>query len=337
MRNPNGYGSVAKLSGNRRRPFVVRKTIGFNKKGHPIYKSIGYYTTRKEGLKALGLYNNDPYDLDTAKTTFEELFELWKEERGEKLGKSNRRSLYSAFKHCSILHKMKYKTIRAFNMQKCIDECGKGYSTQGAIKNLLRHLDRFALEMDIITRCYSDLLTSESIPDTSSTPLSDEEIKLVWKAESQPWVDSILVFLYTGFRISELLDVRIENVDLEQGIIKGGKKTRAGKDRIIPIHSKIRHIIERRIAQGGQFLFDVDGKRIPNSAYYTLWGDIMDTLGMEHTPHDCRHAFRSRLDSAGANKKCIDLMMGHKSKDVGERVYTHKTIEELKEAIELIE
>jgi hypothetical protein len=42
------------------------------------------------------------------------------------------------------------------------------------------------------------------------------------------------------------------------------------------------------------------------------------------------------LDSAGANKVCIDLMMGHKSKEVGERIYTHKTIEELKAAIELI-
>ena len=40
--------------------------------------------------------------------------------------------------------------------------------------------------------------------------------------------------------------------------------------------------------------------------------------------------------AAGANKVCIDLMMGHKSKEVGERVYTHKTIEELKSAIELI-
>jgi hypothetical protein len=36
------------------------------------------------------------------------------------------------------------------------------------------------------------------------------------------------------------------------------------------------------------------------------------------------------------NKVCIDLMMGHKSKEVGERVYTHKTVQELKDAIELI-
>jgi len=53
-------------------------------------------------------------------------------------------------------------------------------------------------------------------------------------------------------------------------------------------------------------------------------------------PHECRHTFRSQLDSAGANKVCIDLMMGHKSKGTSERVYTHKTIQELKENIELI-
>ena len=62
----------------------------------------------------------------------------------------------------------------------------------------------------------------------------------------------------------------------------------------------------------------------------------MKQLSMSHTPHECRHTFRSRLDSAGANKKCIDLLMGHKSKDVGERVYTHKTLDELKDTINLL-
>ena len=62
----------------------------------------------------------------------------------------------------------------------------------------------------------------------------------------------------------------------------------------------------------------------------------MKKLNQEHTPHECRHTFRSRLDSAGANKVCIDLMMGHKSTEVGERVYTHKTIEELANALALV-
>ena len=88
--------------------------------------------------------------------------------------------------------------------------------------------DKFALELDIVNRCYSDLLTSEPIPETSKTPFTEEEINAVWGIASTPWADSVLAFLYTGFRISELLDLRISNVNLAEGTIQGGTKTRAG-------------------------------------------------------------------------------------------------------------
>lgn len=337
MKHPNGYGTVAKLSGNRRNPFVVRKTKGWDDRGYPIYDTIGYYPTREAGLIALAQYNNDPWDVDKEKTTFEELFQLWEEKKLPKLGKSNQSSLKSAVKHCSKLFKMKYKLVRAYHMQDCIDNCGKGYSTQGAIKNLLGHLDNFALELDIIKTRYSELVTSAPIPETSKTPFNNEEITALWNISGQPWVDSVLIFLYTGFRISELLDIQTANVDLEAGTIKGGTKTRAGKDRVIPIHSLILPFITAWVNQGGEYLFTYNGNKLSSSQYYIFWDDVMKLINTEHTPHECRHTFRSRLDSAGANKRCIDLLMGHKSKDVGERVYTHKTVQELKDAIELLD
>ena len=336
MKHPNGYGTVAKLSGNRRNPFVVRKTKGWDDRGYPIYDTIGYYPTREAGLIALAQYNNDPWDVDKEKTTFEELFQLWEEKKLPKLGKSNQSSLKSAVKHCSKLFKMKYKLVRAYHIQDCIDNCGKGYSTQGAIKNLFGHLDNFALELDIIKTRYSELVTSAPIPETTKIPFTDEEITALWNISGQPWIDSVLIFLYTGFRISELLDIQTANVDLEAGTIKGGTKTRAGKDRVIPIHSLILPFVTARMNQGGEYLFTHNGNKLSSSQYYIFWNDIMKLMNTEHTPHECRHTFRSRLDSAGANKRCIDLLMGHKSKDVGERVYTHKTIQELKDAIELV-
>lgn len=84
------------------------------------------------------------------------------------------------------------------------------------------------------------------------------------------------------------------------------------------------------------YLFEYNGKRMNQTTYREFWATPMEQLKMEHTPHETRHTFRSRLDSAGANKVCIDRLMGHKSKGTGERVYTHKTIEELKLNIELI-
>ena len=74
MRNPNGYGTVVKLSGNRRRPYAVRKTAGFNEKGYPVYKNIGYAETKAEGLMILAEYNRNPYDIDLHKITVEEVY-----------------------------------------------------------------------------------------------------------------------------------------------------------------------------------------------------------------------------------------------------------------------
>lgn len=336
MKNPNGYGSVVKLSGNRRNPYVARKTKGWDERGYPVYDVIGYYPTREAGMIALAEYNRNPYDIDAAKITFSGLFDKWSEKKLPKLGTSLQRSLKSAFKHCVTIEKLRYKDLRSYHMQDCIDGCGCGYSTQGTIKNLFGHLDRFAMELDVIQKMYSPLTTSEPIPDTTKQPFTDAEVNTVWTIQNDEWVDSVLVLLYGGWRIGELLTLQTANVDLKNWTIRGGIKTRAGKDRIVPIHTKIRPFVQRRFEQGNQYLFSDEGEKCSTSAYYEFWYQIMGKLNTKHTPHECRHTFRSRLDSAGANKVCIDLMMGHKSKEVGEKVYTHKTIEELRAAIELI-
>lgn len=337
MKNPNGFGTVVKLSGNRRNPYAVRKTNGFNEKGHPIYVNIGYAPTKEAGMIMLAEYNKRPWDIEADKITFAELFELWKEKRMIKLGKANAASLCSAYKHCQILDHERYNKIKSYQMQDCIDSCGKGYSTQGAIKNLFGHLDRFAMELDVITKRCSDLLTSDPIPETTKQIFTDEEVQRVWDNQQLEWADSLLFFLYTGFRISEVLEIKISKVDLEQWTVTGGTKTAAGKNRLIPIHSKIQGIVQKRVEQSKSgYLFEYKGKRISQSQYREFWSTLMEQLQMEHTPHETRHTFRSRLDSAGANKVCIDRLMGHKSKGTGERVYTHKTILELRQNIELI-
>ena len=180
LKNPNGYGTVTKLSGNRRKPWIVKE----GKSGKQ--KPIGYTATKEEGLILLAQYNNDPWDIKTDKITLEELYTLWLEKRAVKLGASNRSSLKSAYKHCSKLAKTNYKQIKSYQMQDCIDGCGKGYSTQGAIKNLWGHLDRFAMELDIIMKCNSNLLTSEPIPETTKEVFTDKEVSRLWENQNLP-------------------------------------------------------------------------------------------------------------------------------------------------------
>lgn len=334
IRNPNGYGTVAKLSGKRRNPFIVKKVIGWNENGHPIYSIIGYAESREAGNILLAEYNRDPWNVDRAKITLGQLYALWAEKKMPKLGRSNSNVLRAAFNYISSLSPMQYKSIKAYQMQETIDRCGKSASTQASIKNLWGHLDRFAIEMDIITRSYSPLLTSAPIPETNRLPFTTEEVARLWEHQNEPWVDAVLILIYSGWRISELLNLKPENIDLLNGTMQGGTKTKAGKNRIVPIHSKIFPLVRARLADGAPRLISYKGKPCSDSQFRVIWANLMQTLHMQHTPHECRHTFETQLDSAGANRKCIDLLMGHVSKDTGNRVYNHKTLEELKTAIE---
>lgn len=334
-RNPNGYGCVTKLKGNRSRPWVVKVTV-YDEEGHGRQVPIDYAKTEEQGNIILGQYNDNPWNIDRNKVTLVELYNRWSKIKLPKLGNSLQSSLKAAFKHCQKYYGMKYRKIKAYHMQDCIDNCGCSYSTQGAIKNLWGHLDRFAFECDIIEKMYSTITTAPPIPETTKEPFSEEQIQALWNIQNQEWVDTVLIYLYSGFRLTELLGMKTEQVDLTEKIFKGGVKTASGKNRIVPIHSRILPFVTAQVEQGNEYLFSYNGKKISQSQYYIFWNSVMQQINAEHTPHEARHTFRSRLDSAGGNKKCIDLLMGHKSKDVGERIYTHKTLQELRDTIDLL-
>ncbi len=59
------------------------------------------------------------------------------------------------------------------------------------------------------------------------------------------FIDTILILIYTGMRVGELLDIRLDNVYLDQKYMIGGSKTEAGKDRVIPLHDRILPLVEK--------------------------------------------------------------------------------------------
>ena len=80
MKMPNGYGSVVKLTGRRRKPWMVRITTGVvmdmeTMKAKQIRQVLGYYASRTEALQALADYNDDPYNLESARYTFRYCYE----------------------------------------------------------------------------------------------------------------------------------------------------------------------------------------------------------------------------------------------------------------------
>lgn len=334
MKNPNGYGCVVKLSGNRRNPYCARRTVGYNDKGHPIYKAIGYYPTRKDAMMALADYNRTPFDLDLAKVTFSQLYTKWSTREFPKMSKSSVLASKASYNHSKMIWDMPYKNIKSYHMQEVVDNCNKSYATKNAIKNLFNALDNYALELEIILKKNSELVKGETIPDSTRTPFTADEINKLWNNLDVENVKNILIFIYSGFRINELLSMKLDSINWDEMYFQGGIKTASGKNRIVPIHPLIQQFLLEKKEKMYKYVLSIN--KIDIHEYYSIWKKSMEILEMNHTPHECRHTFRSLLDSAGANKVCIDMMMGHKSKGTGERVYTHKTIEELRNALLLV-
>ncbi len=80
-----------------------------------------------------------------------------------------------------------------------------------------------------------------------------------------------------------------------------------------------------------------EGKKISYNQYMRyIWNPIMEQLEMSHTPHECRHFCATALNNAGVDDLTRKYILGHKTDvDITDR-YTHRTIEQLIEAIDKI-
>lgn len=340
MKLPNGFGTVYKMQGKRRKPWIARKTIGFTNKGKQKYVTIGTFESKKEALAELVKFNENPYDVKQSKLTFKNLYERFKDESIDKLSKSAQNGYNAAFAHCSPLHNKIFADLKASDLQRVVDNCNKSYETKRKIRSLLNGVYKYAMKNDIVSKDYSTYIELGKRETTiDRVPFSDAEIKRLYEVEQEiPMVDTILILIYSGFRIGELLEMKTENIDLENRVMTGGLKTDAGKNRVVPISDKIMPLIVKRYNPNNKFLIvNRFGRQMTYSNYVREYFEpAMEQLGMKHKTHDCRHTWFTLMDKAGANKIAIKKIGGHASYQTSEKVYTHKDIEDLKEAIDLL-
>lgn len=334
MRFSNGFGSVVKLGGNRRKPYGARVTVGWID-GKQKYKYIGYYANQKEALAALLAYNGGEMDVDANKITFLELYELWMEKNAKSFTDVNRKSYENiATKWCESLHKRKFTSIKSDDIQRILDGCDRSKPFKQKIRSFFNQLYKYADERDICRKNMAQFTKVESEQEAREGKIfTDEEIAKLWERKDELIPAATLVLLYTGMRVSELLEMKLENVNFEERYMVGGKKTKAGKDRIIPIADKIYDLLLDHVGQK-LYLLEYKGRIMKYTWFYGKYMKLMEELGSEHVVHDTRHTTISRLHSAGVPEITIKKIVGHSnSKDVTASVYVHKTVEELRNAV----
>lgn len=354
MKKPNGYGGVIKLPGKRRKPYLARVTIGWEeavatkgpRKGQKvakqIFRNLGTAATKREAWALLEKHNANPIPL-RADMTLGELYAEWSAVKYPQVSKSTEDGYRAAWLRLCQYEKEKVRNIRTAHFQDVIDNCyaeGLSSSTLQKVRTLAVQLMDKAMAEDVVSKNYAKLVTMPRMKKPKGKRFSDLDVAKLWKSLDVPWVDTILIMIYSGMRPGEMLGLTRFNIDWDLMVITGaGIKTEAGQERLIPIHPKIAPLLRRWYDIGGETLICRDGKQIRLDYYRKyLYYPTLEKIGLPKlNPHCCRHTFASRAAAAGIIPKYIQAMVGHADYSTTANTYTHPELEKMAKAISMIE
>ena len=322
MKLPNGYGSVTKLSGKRRRPYMARISAGFEfdpVKDDYVQKRLvlGYYATREEALSALADYSKNPFPIQESRLTVRQ---LWYSIKDNVKASDDRKKVYDRVfdKYMTDIADMKLRQVRVRHLQKIIDECGNGYSTKSNIRSVMHHIFRYAAKNDLIEKDYTDYIEFEQEATILQREIyTDEEVQKLWKYSDMQEYALTLILLHQGMRIKEFTELSPEDIDLEARTINIKKAKNKYSVRIIPIHDAVFDLVAR---------FKDHPFSLTRRQYEIF---TKQTLG--HRSYDVRHTFATKCNTLGLPVLVIQRIMGHKPDTLLENVYIHLSMEELSE------
>lgn len=315
-RRANGSGSVYKNSSSRKRnkPWVVLKD------GHSIGQC---FATEREALEALAALQ-DVKDIELFNLTLEGVYDRWAETAYKDCKKSFKNDYTNAWKHVpGDLRSIRFRDVKADHMQQVIDglfEAGKSRSVQLKVKSLFSFLCTYGMSNDLISKNYASFVkTHETERRKDDSTFSEAELYRVWRRADGPDDERevltariIMIYLFTGMRLSELLPLPASSVHLDEEYpyLIGGSKTDAGRDRVVPIISTIRGYVQWFYDRsGGGSLFGCyPGNRDPAHWRRREYYPLLESLNIpKHTPHGQRRtnatlAVQARVDPAALQK-----------------------------------
>ena len=151
---------------------------------------------------------------------------------------------------------------------------------------------------------------------------------------------AMLELIYaTGLRVSELVNLKLEDIDLNQDIVRTMGK--GSKERIIPIGDYAKEYLEKYLYEyrgtmlkknNNEYIFlNNHGKKMSRQGFFKIIKQIAKEKGIKTdlSPHTLRHSFASHLLKYGADLRTIQELLGHSDISTTQ-IYTHITNEELK-------
>ena len=213
----------------------------------------------------------------------------------------------------------------------------------------IRSLFHFLAHELHLTKDPSTTIDTPKPPQRLPKVLSMDEVNALLKPKEELTVaayrdQAMLELMYaTGMRVSELINLRLEDINLDIGYIRCFGK--GSKERLVPMGqtachaleeyiNKARPKIECRASQTYIFL-NLQGKRMSRQAFWYIIKDRAGRAGIKRpvTPHVLRHSFATHLLENGADLRSVQEMLGHADISTTQ-IYTHVTRTRLREVFD---
>ncbi len=335
MKRKNGNGCIKKWGGNRSKPYGAFAPGYTDNEGRYIQKYLGSFKTEEEARRVLLLYAAGEWGVPSD-ITLKTLFDEWKKTAYDDVSQSTIDGYNAAWKHFASIQNKKVVDLKLKQFQDCVNACkdrGYSYSSLHKMKVLAVQLEKYAVDNDIINKNYASSLKLPKKDLSEKEIFSDEHFLIIQQAaeEGIGVADVIMIMCYTGWRINELLNLKPEDYDPQNRTLRGGLKTKAGKDRIVPVPDKVMPYLQKWLDKGGVYIFcssQGGGHMIAN----TLRKEFKQTLAQigvhpetsaEFTPHATRHSYISLLNRIGVDTKTIMKLGGHSDVITSIGTYTH--------------
>lgn len=243
---------------------------------------------------------------------------------------------------------IKVKDIKNSDIKDYLAYIKKGETSERTLAHnvsVIRTFYKFLLTLKIIERNPTEFLELPKLRKKLPTVLSKEEVEKLLDIDLTDCYSyrnkAMLELLYsTGLRVSELVNLELSNIDLENCTLKTIGK--GNKERIIPISDYALYYVEKYI---NEYRSSMLKKGVNNYVFINNHGNVMTRQGFFKiikklaaekniktpiSPHTLRHSFATHLLDYGADLRSIQEMLGHSNLSTTQ-IYTHVSSEHLKD------
>lgn len=342
---PNKQSPINKYTGN--------LVIGF---GGPSYFTNDQYTDEMDYPQAPPVqvvYPSYPpmpsyidYNNPLMNLTFKEVFERWYHDKSmEDISihtMENYRNTYNKVRH---LDNIPFVKIKYSQIEECVrleKTKGNSFSMRKRVKLFFSQLYQWAISHEMCTSNIAlNIKLGKNESDFHRKPYTPEQVTTLYQHyEEDGFIEEVLMLMLCGCRIREFLNIRREDIHVDQRyFIVTESKTKAGRNRMVPIHKKVVKFYRKRLrAKSDYLIHDARGRQVEYEVWAKKFKNLMKRFGWEYlTPHSCRHGLVTWLHSVGADPYTARSIAGHVvGDDIHSRVYLHIVLRDIIAAIDLI-